>query len=177
MSKFNMHIFIDGYNLIRQSADLKRFERHSLEAGRKALIDWLADYRRRKGHDITVVFDGWKEGSPLEERDYAAGIRIIYSPRQVKADDILKRIAATSDEDIMIVSSDREIASFAERKGRTVFSSMEFEEIVNRSAFPGHGDAPEEKDDEGDSRHFRKKGPAHKLSRAERHKQTKIRKL
>ena len=64
-----MHILIDGYNLIRQSVDLKRFERQSLEAGRKALIDWLSRYRQRKGHRITVVFDGWVSGSPQEERD------------------------------------------------------------------------------------------------------------
>jgi len=48
-----MHILIDGYNLIRQSVDLKRFERQSLEAGRKALIAWLARYHSRKDHRIT----------------------------------------------------------------------------------------------------------------------------
>jgi len=72
-----MHIYIDGYNLIRQSADLKHFERQSLEAGRHALIAWLASYRQSKDHRITVVFDGWKEGSPVEERDVSRGITII----------------------------------------------------------------------------------------------------
>ena len=63
-----MHILIDGYNLIRQSINLRRFERQSLEAGRKALIAWLSEYRNRKDHRITVVFDSWESGQPQEER-------------------------------------------------------------------------------------------------------------
>ena len=79
MPKSIMHILIDGYNLIRQSVDLRRFERQSLEAGRKALIAWLSEYRNRKDHRITVVFDGWISGPAQEERDYSSGIHIIYS--------------------------------------------------------------------------------------------------
>ena len=61
-----MHIYIDGYNLIRQSIRLRRFERQSLEAGRNALLEWLARYKRTKDHRITVVFDGWIGGSAQE---------------------------------------------------------------------------------------------------------------
>ena len=177
MPKFSMHILIDGYNLIRQSVDLRRFERHSLEAGRKALIDWLARYREHKGHTVTVVFDGWESGSPLEERDYSSGINIIYSPRGVKADDVIKRITAGSDEEILVVSSDREIASFAQRRGKATLSSLEFESIVNRQmAFPDDAAGEDHKDDQ-DERPGHKKGPSHKLSRAQRQAQSKIRKL
>ncbi|MEN6509525.1 MAG: NYN domain-containing protein [Smithella sp.] len=174
-----MHILIDGYNLIRQSIDLKRFERHSVEAGRKALIDWLSRYRKRKDHSITVVFDGWISGSAQEERDYLSGIQIIYSSRGVKADDVLKRITASTDEEILVVSSDREISSFASRKGKATLSSIEFESIVNRQLTASGNDFPEQKDeDEEESRHQTgKKGPARRLPRAKRKAQTKIRKL
>ncbi|MEQ8213875.1 MAG: NYN domain-containing protein, partial [Smithellaceae bacterium] len=64
-----MHIIIDGYNLIRQSDSLRRYERQSLEAGRQALISRLIEYKRKKGHKITVVFDGWDQGAAMEERD------------------------------------------------------------------------------------------------------------
>jgi len=174
-----MHILIDGYNLIRQSIDLKRFERHSLEAGRKALIEWLSRYRKRKDHRITVVFDGWISGSAQEERDYHSGIQIIYSSRGVKADDVLKRITASTDEEILVVSSDREITSFASRKGKATLSSIEFESIVNRQLTDPDDDFPEQKDeDEEESGHpAGKKGPAHRLPKAKRQAQTKIRKL
>jgi predicted RNA-binding protein with PIN domain len=175
-----MHILIDGYNLIRQSVSLRRFERQSLEAGRKALIAWLADYRSRKDHRITVVFDGWVSGPAQEERDYSAGIHIIYSSRGVKADDVLKRITASTDEEILVVSSDREIASYATRRGKAVLSSPEFESIVNKqSVAPAYNEFPDQKDEdeEEDNRPSNKKGSARKLSRAQRNAQTKIRKL
>ncbi len=173
-----MHILIDGYNLIRQSVSLRRFERQSLEAGRMALIAWLSEYQKRKDHRITVVFDGWVSGQPEEERDYHSGIHMIYSAKGVKADDVLKRIAASSDEEILVVSSDREIASYAIRKGKATLSSLEFESIVNRQAAPGENDLPSSKDeDEGNTRTVNKKGPAHRLSRAQRQTLTKVRKL
>ncbi len=173
-----MHIYIDGYNLIRQSVRLRRFERHSLEAGRDALIDWLARYRSRKGHRITVVFDGWVGGSAREERDYKAGIFITYSPKGVKADEVLKGIIASSDEEILVVSSDREIASYAVRRGRAALSSPEFESIVDRQiAATGEAFADKEEEDDEDSRLNPKKGPSRRLSRAQKQAQSKIRKL
>jgi uncharacterized protein len=179
MQKCVMNILIDGYNLIRQSIELRRFERQSLEAGRQALISWLARYRGRKDHHITVVFDGWVSGSPQEERDYSSGISIIYSPRGVKADDVLKRITASTDEEILVVSSDREVASYATRRGKAALSSLEFESIVNRqlSALVDDEFSSQKDEDEDDDRPVNKKGPARKLSRAKRQAQTKIRKL
>ncbi len=173
-----MHILIDGYNLIRQSINLRRFERQSLEAGRSALIAWLSEYQKKKNHRITVVFDGWISGGAQEERDYSFGIHMIYSPKGVKADDVLKRIAASSDEEILVVSSDREIASFAIRRGKATLSSLEFESIVNKQAVPDNGESfvPKDEDDE-DTRAAGKKGPSHRLSRAKRQTLTKIRKL
>ena len=180
MPEFTMHILIDGYNLIRQSVSLKRFERQSLDAGRKALIAWLADYRRRKDHRITVVFDGWESGSAQEERDFQTGINIIYSSRGEKADEVIMRLTAESDEEIIVVSSDREISSFATRRGKATLSSAEFESIVNKQSSPSaDSQTPAQKDeeDEENSRPANKKGQARRLSRAQRHTQTKIRKL
>ena len=79
-----------------------------------------------------------------------------------------------------MVSSDREVASYATRRGKATLSSLEFESIVNKilaasadNEFPGQKDEDEEEDD----RPVNKKGPARKLSRAQRQAQTKIRKL
>jgi len=61
-----MHIIIDGYNLIRQSEALRRFDSFGLEAGRKELLRLLSLYRKSRGHRITVVLDGWMSGPPVE---------------------------------------------------------------------------------------------------------------
>ena len=50
-----MHIIIDGYNLIRQSATFSRLDLEDMQTGREALIDALADYKKIKRHRITVV--------------------------------------------------------------------------------------------------------------------------
>jgi hypothetical protein len=173
-----MLILIDGYNLIRQSDILRSYEHKSLEAGRRALIARLAEYEKKKGHKITVVFDGWKSGSADEERDREGKINIIYSRYGEKADDVIKRMAANSDEETIVVSSDREIASYITRCGKTSLASLEFEGIMNKVISPSmEGNFAAEKNDENQDRQFKKKGPSKRLPRAKRQAQTKIKKL
>jgi uncharacterized protein len=174
-----MHIIIDGYNLIRQSDFLRLREKQSLEAGRRALIFQLSEYKREKGHKITVVFDGWDAGSAQEERDRQGNINIIYSHRGEKADDVIKRLADHSSEETIVISSDREIVSHVMRHGKTAISSSEFEVLmckaIAQSAMSDQA-AGKEADDETDH-HSAKKGPAKRLPRARRNAQTKIKKL
>lgn len=174
-----MHIIIDGYNLIRQSDSLRRQEKQSLEAGRRALILNLSEYKRKKGHRITVVFDGWENGPAMEERDRQGNIGIIYSRRGEKADDVIKRLVDNSSEETVVVSSDREIASYAIRHSKTALSSPEFEMLMYKAIAEssiGGFTAGEEADDEMRHR-YSKKGPAKRLPRALRHTQKKIKKL
>ena len=172
-----MYIIIDGYNLIRQSVSLRRQEGKSLEAGRLALLQTLSDYRRKKGHRITVVFDGWKGGAEYEERDIHEGVEIIYSCYGEKADDVIKKIVERSAVETLVVSSDREIASYAERCGKTALPSPDFENIINRTLFYNGENRNALRGREDAPRGRKKKGPARKPSRAERHLQSKIKKL
>ena len=106
-----MHIVIDGYNLIRQSDQLRSLDRRSLEEGRNALIRFLTPYKKGRRHAITVVFDAWDGGGPLEERDRQAGIDVIYSRRGKKADDVIKEMVSKGrGEETLVVTSDRDVA-------------------------------------------------------------------
>lgn len=174
-----MHIIIDGYNLIRQSSSLRRFEKQSLEEGRRALILHLAEYKKKKGHNITVVFDGWDAGNPNEERDREKSINIIYSRHGEKADDVIKKLADNSPEETVIITSDREIASYASRRGKTVFSSGEFELLMEKAHLESPAGPFTCNKDTVDGPEYRisKKGPAKRLPRAKRYKQAKIKKL
>ena len=128
-----MHIIIDGYNLIRQSDHLRSLDRRSLEAGRNALIQFLAPYKRGRGHAMTVVFDAWDGDSPREERDRQAGIDIVYSRRGRKADDVIKEmVEKRTGTETLVVTSDRDIADYAMRRSATAISSPEFERVVLR---------------------------------------------
>jgi predicted RNA-binding protein with PIN domain len=169
-----MHIIIDGYNLIRQSDRLRRAERVTLEEGRHSLIRFLTPYRERKGHRLTVVFDGWEGGSFQEERDREGGIDIIYSRKGEKADDLIKRMAERSGDELIVVTSDRDIGHFVERCGGTVVASQTFEGIVAgehpSSSSPSYGHESTAADDDPGlwKRGTKKKGPAKKTSRRER---------
>lgn len=175
-----MHIIIDGYNFIRQSATLRRFERFSLERGRQALISAMASYNKHCRHRITVVFDGWEGGGEAEERDRQDGIEIIYSRRGEKADDVIKRLVQAKSTETLVVSSDRDIAVFAGRRGATAISSPDFDAAISKTAMQAShaGQAADEKDEErGATDGRKKKGPARRPSRKEKSLLAAIKKL
>jgi predicted RNA-binding protein with PIN domain len=174
-----MHIIVDGYNLIRQSDTFRHFEMKSLEQGRNALIRSLARYRKLKGHRITVVFDGWEGGSPREERDMAGGVEIIYSSLGEKADEVIKRLLGNGNEENLVVTSDREIATFAARRGRTTIASAAFDALLEQSASESPAADPfGQKDiDDGDRTGMKRKGPSRRLSKQKRAALARFKKL
>jgi len=179
-----MHIIVDGYNLIRQSDHLRRAEKFTLEEGRHSLIRFLVPYRERKGHRLTVVFDGWDGGSFHEERDREGGIDIIYSRKGEKADDLIKRMAERSGDELVVVTSDRDIGHFVERCGGTVVTSQTFEGIVNgdqpMTSSPSYNHVTMDKEDDDllqEKKGTKKKGPAKKTSRKEREYNKRLVKL
>jgi uncharacterized protein len=178
-----MHIIIDGYNLIRQSDTLRRYERFSLEDGRKALIRSISLYKKQKGHKVTVVFDGWQGGPAEEEKDKLSGIDVIYSRKGEKADEVIKRMVQERAEEIVVVTSDRDIADFVSRRGGTAISSQEFDELMERvkTAVTDHGRHAEERsdkeEDDGTEGRAKKKGPSRRLSRRKKASMVRMRKL
>jgi predicted RNA-binding protein with PIN domain len=181
-----MLVIIDGYNLIRQS-QFRALERISLEEGRKALIRNLVAYRKSRGHSVTVVFDGWSGGFPHEERDREGGVEIIFSRIGEKADEVIKRLAAQSGEEITVVTSDREIATYASRRGKNVVASATFEALLEAASqtdeepelSPLSDRCHEQKMDDNEEidGKTKKKGPARRLSKQKRIALAALRKL
>jgi len=171
----SLHLIIDGYNLIRQSPWLSPLEAQDLEAGREALVQCLADYRRqRPQHKITLIFDGWQGGGLKESRDFCQSVLVIYSRRGERADEVIKRLLAREGSRAVMVSSDRELQDFAAKVGATWVAAGEFEMHHLRKAQTG----PEREDDElARPRGGAKKGPARRLSKRLRQKQQRLRKL
>ncbi|MEI7591503.1 MAG: NYN domain-containing protein [Deltaproteobacteria bacterium] len=167
-----MNIIVDGYNLIRQSIPLRSAEKISLEAGRRALLVALDAYQQQKRHQITVVFDGWEGGTPQEERDVFKDINIIYSKLGEKADEVIKRIVAQGSDNFTVISSDRDIANYVIRRGYSAISSLDFEHrLYSLSEYDScFDDDVDESEDTTLARQIntKKKGTAHKLSRAKR---------
>ena len=174
-----VHVVVDGYNLIRQSDGLSAQEALSLELGRDALLERLRQYKRVRGHRITVVFDAANKPLLGEERTQHKGIRIIYSGQGETADTVIKRICRNEGAKVLLVTSDRELAGYAEGCGSVATDSQDFEARMEMALYMD-SKGVEEEDVEGrwhPSMGTRKKGPAKRLSKKERKRREKRRKL
>ena len=173
-----VRLIVDGYNLIRQSPSLREVESRNLQMGRETLIYHLASYKRVRGHEITVVFDGWRSGDLTEYQQWQKGILVIYSKRDEKADEVIKRMARRFGHGAVVVTSDREVAHFSETVGATTVSSEEFEERMGMAVvMEVKGIDPEEMDDDRGEKGTKKKGPAKRLSKTRRRSIQRLKKL
>ena len=174
-----VRVVVDGYNLIRRSATLSGEEKLSLEHGREALVEKLRQYKRIKRQRITVVFDGADKVTLAEEKTQQKGIKIIYSGQGRTADSVIRRICRDQGENVVVVTSDGELANYAKSCGSVVMASEEFEAKVEMSFYADMKGL--EGEDEGagwsPAKGTSKRGPARKLSKRERKRRQKLKKL
>ena len=172
-----MHLIIDGYNLLARIGGSGGLQS---ERAREALLRDLAAYRQRKGHAVTVVFDGWQHGQPTEEREHRAGVQVIYSKRGERADQVIQRLAREYGSDCAIVSSDHEIVATARAHGAFVMGAQEFSDKVRSLSQPAGMLAYKELDTGEDSltrRDPEKKGNPRKLPKAKRQRSKQLRRF
>ena len=87
------HLLVDGYNLVGSAGMAPPAGSGRLEAARETLLKNLAGYRQRKGHAITVVFDGWQGGLGAEHREFQSGVEVVYSKRGERITALIERRA------------------------------------------------------------------------------------
>ena len=120
------YILIDGYNLIG-------IQHGNVEAERTRLVTALSTYARLRGHDITVVFDGWRGGGARATRQSIGGVEVIYSPLGQKADDLMAEMMAATRTSWIVVSSDREVEASAWAEESVPVGSEAFAKILERA--------------------------------------------
>jgi len=171
-----MHLIVDGYNLLAGAGSLSGH----LESARERLLHDLAAYRHRKHHLITVVFDGWQQGRPSEQREHRAGVQVIYSKRGERADQVIQRLAREYGADCAVVSSDHEIVNAARAYGAFVMGAREF---AGRLRMPSGaaGTLPSKELDSGDDdrprRGSEKKGNPRKLPKSQRQRDHRLKRF
>jgi uncharacterized protein len=168
-----IHLIIDGYNLLGGRGGL----RGDVEAKREQLIRDLAGYRQRKGHPVTVVFDGWRAGHPVERAEWREGLEVVYSRQGETADAVIKRLAEKHGSDCAVVSSDREVSNFAKAHGCTVLTSGEFETRLQMSGARPAARKQEADEEEPVRRDPKKKGNPKKLPKALRQKARQLKRF
>ena len=165
-----VHLVIDGYNLIGSERGLTG----NLGGKRTQLIQQLQQYHEIKGYPITVVFDGWRSGWIREVEERSRGITIIFSQQGEKADSVIARLAREMGSGCVVVTSDREVRRAVEASGAVAIYAGEFSarlKNLDREIFAG--------EDEGSisSRDREKRGNPRRLSKAERKRRERLKKL
>lgn len=173
-----MHVIIDGYNLLAlNSRPGSTF--HS-EMARESLLELLARYRHRKGHALTVVFDGWQRGQPLEGREHRAGVQVIYSKLGERADQVIKRLAQEYGTACAVVTSDHEVIRAAQTHGALIMRAPEFAQKLHAESSVG-GAVPHKElavdDDALSARGPDKKGNPRKLPKALRRRSRQLKRF
>ncbi len=170
------HILIDGYNIIGTAHD-------DLAKERLKLVKQLREYSVIKKHNITLVFDGWKSGQGEQSRTRTGHLTIIYTRLGDTADEVIRSMLVLHDaKDWIVVSSDRAIYDFAEKRDFAAVRSDEFEDRLFSALYKGEankipdmqsGYKHESEGRQWDSR----KGNPLKMSRKNRKKQQALKKL
>lgn len=172
----SLHIIIDGYNLIRQSERFSSRGTADLQQEREALVEALCAYKKVRRHKISLIFDGAQSPPFAKARDHVKGINIRYSRRGETADAVIQKMAAHDKEKAIVVSSDREIITFAESQGAATIDSVQFEvKLILAEMTDAKPAEPEESPNRNLS--TRKKGPRKRLSKRKRRNRVKTRKL
>lgn len=109
------------------------------KSARERFIEELIAYKKKTGHEITVVFDGWKGGSSGESAFSQGGVHVVYSRLSEKADAVIKRLLSMQSGQVL-VSSDRELEDHAWACGCTPVGSSAFlRRLAYRNAAGGAG--------------------------------------
>jgi predicted RNA-binding protein with PIN domain len=172
-----LHIIVDGYNLIRNSAAFEALDRQDIQLGREALVEMLAAYKKIKHHKITVVFDGAYAPLFSQSHDRVKGITLRFSRAGETADDLIKRMAAHDREKALIVSSDREIVAAASACLAATIGTADFEQKLFMAGADGSGIPLEDNDVDTRTYSTRKKGPRRRAPKSRRRNQRRIGKL
>lgn len=122
-----MHLIIDGYNVIKFREKMSGKPSGTLQYARKEFLNVLVKYKGERNHRITVVFDGARTSEPFDNTENVQGIKVIYSRSNTQADDVIKKLISesSSPNEILVVSSDREIVFYSKAHGASTSSAME----------------------------------------------------
>lgn len=121
-------LLIDGYNVSKSA-----WPSSSLEAQRLRLVTGLASLVARTGAETTVVFDA-AETDQRPPVNAPRGVRVLYSPRGVIADDVLRDLVAAEPEGrvVVVVTADQEVARDVTKDGARVVPPQALLDLLAR---------------------------------------------
>ena len=118
-----MPYIIDGNNLIGASPDISLKDADA----RKKILHLILKFQENKNNNIIVVFDGEPDYS-LQPGEMSKKFTVSFPQYGSSADDEIKKILKgyNNCRDVILVTSDRELKSFAKDEGVRIINSIEF---------------------------------------------------
>ena len=123
-----VHLVIDGYNVTKNA-----WPESSLEIQRDRLLNQLGPLAARTRAEVTVVFDAAEmEKRPLVKKP--RGVRVLYSPYGVIADDVIRSLVAAepTGRPVVVVTSDQAVARDVQRGGARVVDAVVLTRLLSR---------------------------------------------
>ena len=123
-------LVVDGYNVSKTA-----WPSSSLEAQRIRLLNGLAPLVARTGVETTVVFDA-ASSSVRPVVQVPRGVKVVFSPEGVIADDVIRDLVAAEPEGrvLVVVTSDRAVAEDVVRAGARSASADVLVALLARSS-------------------------------------------
>ncbi len=148
-----MEVVVDGYNLIMKIGRLaERVRAGELQYSREVLLHLLSRAKRTEFHSATVVFDARRLGArhlPGPEglslrRERRGALGVVFSPPGSDADEVIKelveeRAVVGKAREVLVVTSDRALASYARSVGARIETSEECAKSLAARERPRHG--------------------------------------
>jgi predicted RNA-binding protein with PIN domain len=129
-----MPYLVDGNNVMAQTAGWHRDK----AAARRRLIHAIARFIAVQKVKVRVVFDGVPDDEFPEGLKFKS-VHILYARLGSDADSRIKEIVRRSSykRDLIVVSSDRDLASYVKSRGAKVISSGKFRALLEDAAKTG----------------------------------------
>ncbi|HMN25088.1 MAG TPA: NYN domain-containing protein [Ignavibacteriaceae bacterium] len=125
-----LNYIIDGNNLIGKVASLKGLQNKDKHASREKLVFMLDRFFITKKANVTLHLDGYPN-----EKINSSKMKIIYSENLTADEKIKKQISQSkSPRNIIVITSDSNLAQFAKVCSATVTSSELFVAEINKSS-------------------------------------------
>jgi len=124
-----LNYIIDGNNLIGKISSLMNLQKKDKQASREKLVYILDRYFVQKKASVLLHLDGYQAG-----RVNSSKMKIIYSENLTADEKIKKQISQSkSTRNIIVITSDSNLAQFAKVCSTTVISSEEFVAEIKKS--------------------------------------------
>jgi predicted RNA-binding protein with PIN domain len=124
-----VHLIVGGYNVTKTA-----WPELPLQAQRDRLLARLAPLVARSGAEVTVVFDAAEKAErPVVNKP--RGVRVLFSPVGVIADDLIRELVAAEPRGrpLVVVTSDQEIVVDVTREGAKAIASRALSRLLARS--------------------------------------------